>query len=277
MSIKPTEKWLADYTRQIETRAMEPARAQIQSICQPLQHYFQQTDATTIQQHFIRHGLFSPTVHDKHMIQKWVKRNYRRVVNKLFQKLRKQWNGPDTTVFILPSDERSHELREWFHGNAGLSFQDKVFLFVSTTASSKQLAAVLIHEYNHTCRLHYLSKEDDAFDVTDAILLEGIAEYTVRQILGADYGNQWLEKFSAQEAQTLWQKWIQTQQHITRFHPLHDKIMYGGGTLPKNFGYHMGYHIIRHYCQKHQCSIKQLLYTHNEDILESFTDDKANN
>ncbi|WP_369010262.1 DUF2268 domain-containing putative Zn-dependent protease [Oceanobacillus alkalisoli] len=52
-------------------------------------------------------------------------------------------------IFIFPSDRSNTEI----NGKSGLSFHDKLFLFISGETSLTEIKALLTHEYYHVCRL----------------------------------------------------------------------------------------------------------------------------
>ncbi|KAB8137523.1 DUF2268 domain-containing protein [Gracilibacillus oryzae] len=270
MTIQPTDKWLEEYLDS-KTVLLNNKWKQHQNIlCKPLAKYFHQTNAQAIQDHLLRHGLFHPANNEQDMITSWLKKDYHQLIEKLYQKYRKAWDGPAAKIFIFPSNHHSKELTERFSGCAGLSFPKQLFLFLSHQATRKQAAAVFLHEYSHTCRLNYFRKPEESYTLLDAIILEGIAEHLVRTIIGEDSGSKWIEQYPEDTARKYFTKWIAANINITRYEPKHDLLMYGDKHgIPQNLGYHMGYYILQQYIKTNKISAKQILYADNEEIIKA--------
>ncbi|MDX8045222.1 DUF2268 domain-containing putative Zn-dependent protease [Gracilibacillus sp. S3-1-1] len=268
MTIHKTDKWIKDFIQQRKQDRVTSTSLHQTIICEPLTDYFHFTPKEVIQEHLWQHGLFSPKISDSDA-EKWLKQDYLTKVRVLYHKCRTTWNGPETEIFILPSNEEIKELKEWFNSNAGLSFPDKLFIFLNKQASNREIAALFLHEYSHVCRLNLFPKDEVEYNLLDAIILEGIAEWIVRKKVGKEYGNKRIKELSDNSLQALWKKWAAPHLGITRDHPKHDMIMYGGRRPPKNTGYIIGYNIVKRYMKEQQCSIRTLLGTPNERIVET--------
>ncbi|QGH36601.1 hypothetical protein GI584_22215 [Gracilibacillus salitolerans] len=275
MTIYATDKWIKKFTDKKDDKDRSELHLLHQSIiCEPLTKFFEGIPSEAIQEHLLRHGLFSSNL-NKEDAQKWIQQNYLSKVNNIYKKCKNAWNGPEPDIFIFPSNEEIRELKEWYNSNAGLSYPDKLFLFLQKNASNREIVALFLHEYSHICRLHHFPKKEMEYTLLDAIILEGIAEWIVRKKVGAAYGNKRIERVTDEILEDLWKKWIAPLQHLKRDHPKHDMIMYGLNGVPKNIGYIIGYNIIQRYMEKQKDSITTLLQTPNHQILaelDSLTD-----
>lgn len=268
--IGKTDRWLKKYLVEAESNNAsinERIKLQQDYIIDPLMPYFDSARKIDIQLHLHNFGLFIPHKNEKDKLNRWLKKDYKSYSQKIYQHLQEKWEGPSSAVFILPSHEENHELSTLFNGASGLSYPDKLFLFLPVDATTKQLAALFIHEYSHVCRLHHLYKEKQEMTIIDAIILEGIAEVIVRKKLGDDAGNQYIKKLNHDDFQRYWDRWLKGKETTTRHNPLHDKIMFGSYSMPKNLGYLLGYHLVHQYAEKHALSNKRLLYLENNEFL----------
>ena len=270
--IGKTDRWIKKYIKEAEeNNANTSDRIKLQQdyVINPLLPYFNGANTMEIQQHLYQFGLFIPHKNEKDKIVRWLKKDFKSHVQKIYQYLQSKWDGPSPSIFILPSNEENRELSILFNGSSGLSYPDKLFLFLPVDATTKQLAALFIHEYSHVCRLHHLYKENQEMTILDAIILEGIAEVIVRKKLGKDAGNQYIRKLDNDVFERYWNRWIKGKEATKRHDHLHDKIMSGSHSIPKNLGYLLGYHLVNQYAEENSISMKKLLYLENEIFLSS--------
>lgn len=267
MTIHRTNQWLDTYLDKIKTSQKQLLVEHQKLICKPLTSFFRSIDEKTLQEHLIRHGLFLPHKNNSKYLSEWLEKDFYPFFKKLYQKLKRAWDGPEADIFLFPSNENSRELQEQFKGNAGLSYPSKLFLFLSPKATPKALTALFLHEYSHTCRLHYFEKAEEDYTLLDAIILEGTAEYLVRRLLGSSSGSQIIQTLSEKQAKALWDKWIKKYRDIKRLDTKHDLIMYGKHGLPNHLGYNIGYYLVSNYAAKQNYSSKKILYTPNEEFL----------
>ncbi|GAB2568631.1 DUF2268 domain-containing putative Zn-dependent protease [Gracilibacillus alcaliphilus] len=267
MRIHSTNKWLMEWMDQRKKDKQDDILLQQRIICERLVPYFTSGDAAAIQQHLLNHGMFAPHTETDQIVE-WLKQPFHQKVQKALVKCQQMWSGPDTDVFILPSNEEAKEFKQWYNSNAGLSYPDKLLLFLQKEASNGEILALIIHEYSHICRLNHFSKKESEYTVLDAVILEGIAEWLVRKYLGETYGNKRLTVLSDNEFQRLWQKWISPTQELTRDHPQHNIIMYGRRGTPKNIGYVIGFHLIHRFMEEKTLSTGELIQIANQDILQ---------
>ncbi|UOQ87352.1 DUF2268 domain-containing protein [Gracilibacillus salinarum] len=267
MTIHPTTKWIDTFIEKKEAKSKKEAfRLQQSMISKYLGDSFPAVESSAIHQHLLQHGLFAADISQEDW-QEWKQQSYEQAVNKMYQKCKQSWKGPDTDIFIFPSNESIPELKEWFNGNAGLSFPDKLFLFLQKGAAKREVAALVIHEYSHICRLQRFPKPEQDYTLEDAIMLEGIAEWLVRKMVGPSYGNKRVTTVSDKELARLWKKWIEPNQQVTRGNAKHDIIMYGLRGAPKNLGYMIGFNVVHRFMKSKKCTATALLHTNNKKIL----------
>lgn len=267
MKIKNTATWLQDYVNNKGEYFEDNLRLHEEKLCVPLTDYFDHADALSIQQHLIQHGMFFPDPTDKHIINQMILLRYWDKVEELLQTLEAAWGKRKGTLFVFPSDFTNNQLLHHFNGVSGLSFPDKLFLFITDQTTDIQLHALLIHEYSHVCRLQAFSSQINTLTLADAICLEGIAEYAVKEKLGEEYCSPWVHLYSNKQLNEIWTEWIKPNVTITSTDLQHFALMYGSDEIPRWAGYAVGYSFIDQYTQQHKPSLKQLLATPTQHIL----------
>lgn len=174
-------------------------------------------------------------------------------VHTVFSHYKEKWNGPDVPVYIFPIHHRSNPSLK---GKSGISFHDKMFLFLSPLKDEKELEAILIHEYHHVCRLNNQNKPFEAYTLLDSIMMEGFAEYLVIQSLGEKYAGDWISRYKEKDIQNYWQKYFKKNSHLTRKERLHDVLLFGKGYHPDLIGYAVGYWLVNKYAKKHTFTVR---------------------
>ncbi|MEN1969474.1 DUF2268 domain-containing protein [Lentibacillus sp. N15] len=270
MAVVQTGKWLEEYLtkKEKETSRAKIRKIQQEQISKRLISYFQPATAAEIHMHLLVNGLFSPSSNDKAIIQSLVENKCWDTIKTLLAKLRKDWDGPDVPVFIFPSDEQNRSLQTDFNGLSGLSYEDKVFLFITRHNKKVELEKLLTHEYNHVCRLQYLNKRDSKVDILDSIVLEGLAEMAVQERLGQEHIARWATIYSSSTAQRHWEKWLKSNLSVKKTQRRHVELLYGNGFIPKWAGYNAGYHMVSSYMKNTERTIKSTLDVPAETILE---------
>lgn len=202
---------------------------------------------------------------------RWLKEeNIWKEVGHLHQKYQRRWHGPDIEIFIFPKDGSGYFRNNDRENKSGVSFPDKMFLFVSHLEDKKELEALFIHEYHHICRIRAQKKNIKAYTLLDSIVLEGTAEFSVEQICGKKYRAQWCDFYSAQELEEYWHSFIQKNLTITKNNRLHDAILFGRNRFPKLIGYGAGYYLVSKYYHNHSYSEKSSLSLPPKTFLENF-------
>jgi uncharacterized protein YjaZ len=168
---------------------------------------------------------------------------------KVFRKYKTKWKGPDIPIFIFPMDATNSRLMKEGKGKSGLSFIDKMFIFLTSLDDMKELEALFVHEYHHVCRMQAQKKSPDEYTLLDSIILEGLAEHAVAVHCGEKYTGEWSRRYSTKTLGGFWTKDLSKKLSITRNDREHDQILFGLGSRPRLLGYAMGYEIVKQYKQ----------------------------
>ncbi|CQR46003.1 hypothetical protein BN1058_00246 [Paraliobacillus sp. PM-2] len=259
MEIINTASWLQTYINKRKNTLEDNMQVHEEILCQPLVPYFKQTDAQAIQHHLIQHGMFYPDPTDKHIIENIIAKNYWRIVKQQLQNLEKMWSKYNGAIFLYPSDFTNAQLLEQFNGVSGLSYTDKLFLFITDQTTELHLQALLTHEYNHVCRLQYFSELEHTLTLADALVLEGIAEIAVREQIGEAYCSPWIHLYSKEQISALWKHWLKSNINIPSDNLQHQALMYGTEKIPKWAGYAVGYTLVDHYMQRYNVPLNKLI------------------
>lgn len=230
--------------------------------CERLTPYFEQATARGIYLHLTHHGMSSEKGIETVTLMKR-KKIWERVET-LYEQLRKRWNGPDIPIFIFPANAHHQAFARDFNSKGGLAYHDKLFLFLLPHHETKEIAAVLTHEYSHVCRLNKQRK--NTYTLLDGIMLEGLAEQAVGRFVGKAYEAKWTTYYSEEEVQKFWKKYIAPHQAVTSSHPLHDRLLYGRGWYPRMLGYAVGYRIVQQALEKE--SFLSLIEMPSERIVQ---------
>ncbi|MBO0961207.1 DUF2268 domain-containing protein [Neobacillus sp. MM2021_6] len=245
MGIIRTDQWLREeFDRPIE-------------LCERLCPYFKGQKAKGIYNQLMDFGMYRPSRSAYSNLNNMVEQKVWDQVGKIFSKYKNKWNGPDVPVFLFPVDNQSgFFFRREEKRKAGVSFPDKMFLFLSNLEDPKELEALLIHEYHHVCRLSMLNKKMEDYTLLDSIVIEGLAEYAVLKYCGKEYLANWCRMYTEKELTNFWDRYLRNQLTLKKTNRGHDELLYGGGRIPKLLGYAAGYNMIRKYYVDHPYSTK---------------------
>ncbi|WP_243291334.1 DUF2268 domain-containing protein [Bacillus sp. FJAT-47783] len=223
--------------------------------CEKLTHYFQQISAEEIYDYLKDFGMYRSV--RKTFLKEMERSHIWPKVKKRYERLKQKWEGPDVPVFIFPVDERNGLLTRDFQGRSGVSFPDKMFLFLSPRTSDLSLDAVITHEYHHICRLHKYSKREEEYTLLDTIILEGLAEHAVKEEIGEEAITHWMTKYSPTQLKRWWNMWVKDNQHVKRDHPKYVQLLFGKAFYPTMLGYALGYDIVETYHKQYPFSIEK--------------------
>jgi uncharacterized protein YjaZ len=179
-----------------------------------------------------------------------------RVTEKIHDKYKRKWKGPDIPIFIFPMDQSNSRLLKEGKGKSGLSFFDKMFIFLNPVDDEKELEALFVHEYHHVCRMQAQKKNPEEYTLLDSMILEGLAEHAVGENCGEKYTGEWSRRYSTKVLGELWHKEIENKLSIMREDRQHDEILFGLGSHPRLLGYAIGYEIVKQYKQQGSFSEK---------------------
>ena len=225
-------------------------------ICEKLVPYFKGQTANEIYNQLINFGMYRPSRASRNNLNRMLDQNAWDKVERLFSKYKNKWNGPDVPIFLFPLAQSGFFFIREDKSKAGVSFPDKMFLFLSHLDDPKEIEALLVHEYHHVCRLRMLGKKMEEYTLLDSIIIEGLAEYTVLKHCGPEYLANWCRMYTEKELTNFWDRYLKNQLHKKKNEREHDLLLYGGGRVPKLLGYAAGYNIIGKFYKKHNYSTK---------------------
>jgi len=254
MTVIRTDEWLLEHYE-------NPLK-----LCEKLTYLFDDISADDIHYHLTSHGMYRRP--NKNGMKPFKDHNIWEIVKREEQKLKKQWNGPNIPIFIFPSDSTNLQLMRDYNGKSGLTFHDKLFLFISEKNTEKEIKALFTHEYNHVCRLSKVKKHEQQFVLLDTIIMEGLAENAVREKVGKDTLADWTSYFSDKQLEIIWKKLVSPHKDVPKFRRKHQQILYGYKLYPKMAGYCVGYYLVKKYMEQNSVSSKDLLRIPSEDIAE---------
>lgn len=257
MSVISTDEWLLEsYDDPIK-------------LCENIQRYFDGASASDIYLHLTIHGMYNrPLKNGIDQIKRLQEKGIWEIIREQEIKLRKLWNGPNIPIFIFPSELSNRELRQNFNGKSGLSFADKLFLFVSEGNSTNEMKALFTHEYNHVCRLTSYKKKEKDYVLLDTIILEGLAENAVIEQLGTKYTANWVSYYNDTELENIWYRHIFPMSHLPKYLQKHRDILYGMNLYPKMVGYCVGFYLVKRFMRKHKFTSKELLPIESKEIAQ---------
>lgn len=244
MGIIQTDRWLKDeFDRPVK-------------ICKQLIPYFKGQKEIDIYNQLINYGMYRPSRSSKLNLDYMNEENLWEQTGRLLHHYKNKWSGPDVPIFLFPlALSRGFFMRQ--EGNkSGVSFPDKMFLFISQLSDIKELEALFVHEYHHVCRLSSLKKKMDDYTLLESIIIEGLAEYTVLKTCGNDYLAKWCKLYSEKEITFFWKKYLSHQLLKRKNERGHDELLYGGGRIPHLLGYAAGFHIVEAFYRKNRYSTK---------------------
>lgn len=266
MGVIRTDRWLRDYLKKGKNVPMHHRFfLQFETILQPIYPYFRHLHPREFHEMLLLQGMFLPGIEDEEFVEAIVKTKIWEVVKKEYEALRNEWEGPEAFIYIFPVNERNELIMNELGGKTGISFKEKVFLFVSHQTKLSGIRALLTHEYHHTCRLHQLNRDERELTLLDSIIVEGLAEFAVYERFGASELGKWTNMYHKEELQLIWEQ-IFDERLFLRGKDYHSIYLYGSESrqIPQWAGYALGYELVKS-CR---LSTKQLLKLDSEEILK---------
>lgn len=199
-------------------------------------------------QYLIRFGMYKPNSRTFIYFQQLREKKIWDHVTELHHKYQRKWKGPDVDIYIFPINT---SVFSRYQQKSGVSFEDKMFLFLTPLDDLKDLEALFVHEYHHICRMRKQNKKVKEFTLLDSMILEGLAEYMVEKCCGKEYRSKWCTYYTRQEILEYWDKRIKHQIHQLKNSKVHDEILFGKNRFPPLIGYAVGFEMV----QRHQGSI----------------------
>ncbi|BDG42364.1 DUF2268 domain-containing protein [Saccharococcus caldoxylosilyticus] len=255
MAVCRTDRWL-------EKDGDQPIR-----LCQRLTRYFPDASAQDIYHYLLPYGMYRPAKTIKEIVEQMKQKDMWKRVEAVYEKRKKDWNGPDVPIFLFPADSYNRKLVREFNGKGGVAFHDKLFLFLLPHHTNKEIEALVTHEYNHVCRLNKQKKKYEKMTLLDAVILEGLAESAVERYVGKDHRASWTSYYSDELLHHFWQRYVAPHRSISTQHPLCSRILYGLGFYPDMVGYAVGYAIVCR-CLERGKELAELMDMDSEQMLQ---------
>ncbi|OMP66354.1 DUF2268 domain-containing protein [Domibacillus epiphyticus] len=251
MSVQNTVEWLYHFVKVCKERPLkDPYFIQCDVLCCPLKGLFPNTSVEEIHYHLLTHGLFEPSdwLHMEKVVQRMEENNIWELVSQEFKRLKNIWNGPETSIFIFPIKDSYLATNYNMIKKNGVAFKRAIFLFLSPDLEKEEVKAVLAHEYNHVCRLAYLNLDVKDISLKDALIIEGLGEFAVKDLYGEKWLSRWTKLYSYEKTLKIWSNHFISSLNI-KGNEKYDVFLYGKGNnqLPNWIGYQIGFQIIESY------------------------------
>jgi uncharacterized protein YjaZ len=238
-------------------------------ICEKLKSYFNEENVRGIYQQLVKFRMYRPSRMSEKNFQHMKKYNAWEMVERLFNKYRDLWSGPDIPVFLFPLEERrGFFIKKTERNKSGVSYPDKMFLFLSNYDDPMEIEALFVHEYHHVCRLRALGKKMNEYTLLDSLIIEGLAEYAVLHHCGRKYIADWCSEYSEKELSFYWDKYLKKHPNTTKGERIHDELLFGGGRIPPLLGYAIGYHMVGKFFKNRNFSTKLTFKIPAEDFID---------
>lgn len=269
-----TDRWLLQFLYKKDRRGNDPKlQIQYDTIIQPLSKQFPHIEPKELHQSLLEQGLFSPDGEIGMQVLSMKRKEVWKQIQKQYMILKNEWNGPNIKIFIFPLEERNRFVMEKLGGKMGVSFTDKILIFLSSIVDLEGINALLTHEYHHACRLSALSLEEEKVSLLDSLIIEGLAELAVEHRCGEKALAKWTSLYSEQQIAELWENTF-TNNLMLRGKKNHQPYLYGSSMhrIPLWAGYAMGYEIVK------SCGLStlELLRMPSDEILERSNFSKEN-
>jgi uncharacterized protein YjaZ len=246
---------------------LEEAYQEPKKIFKKISRYFNHADEKDIAMYLTQHGMYYKPVRDgEAIIESWRKRKIWDIVQQEEEILRGLWKGKNIPIFILPSNTYNRQIMEHYNGRSGLSFPDKLFLFISEENTEEEIKALFTHEYNHCCRLAHNPREEKDYRLLDVIILEGLAEQAVKERYGKELQAPWTSYYKQDEVEKIWKSIVKPTMDLPKSSRKAMDILYGKKLNPNMAGYCAGYFLVDRYCRHTGKQSKDLLSIPSEKI-----------
>jgi len=212
--------------------------------------------------------MYRPNRQTKEIYENLVKQKIWGKVQNIFVKYQKLWNGPDIPIYIFPFEPA----RKRKETKSGVSFSDKLFLFIGHMEDEKEVEALFIHEYHHVCRIHNQKKQIEEYTLLDSLIMEGLAEYAVLQHCGAQYNANWCHMYKEKEIIKYWEEDFKENLNIRKTEKLHDVLLFGLGKYPDMIGYCLGYYLVANHLEQKILKDRSLFKADSKTFIKKLLD-----
>ncbi|WP_445486679.1 DUF2268 domain-containing protein [Niallia sp. 03133] len=215
-------------------------------ICKNFQSLFEDDHPRAIFRYLASYGMYRPSRQTKETFHFLVEKDVWKIVQKLYEKYKNKWHGPEINIYIFPfqPDRKGKE------NKSGVSFKDKLFLFVGEIEEDKEIEALFIHEYHHVCRMHYQKKKIEEYTLLDSIVMEGLAEHAVKKYCGKRYNASWCSLYQEEKIKEFWKEDLYENLDVKKNEHLHDVLLFGLGKYPHMMGYCSGYYLVNRFLKQ---------------------------
>lgn len=254
----PTYKWVDVIDRK-------------QDVMKKLLHYFPKYTEDSLYKYLLSHGLSNLSIECKKDMELLFEKNTWKSLSEEFEQLRRDFNGPDLPIFILPCHRTRNMFKNTVYHRGGIAHKNCICLFLSPIEGILQHKAVLLHEYHHIVRLTKLYKNKKV-TLLDAMILEGLAETAVLEKYGEEVQAPWTKQYSSKQCEFYYNKYLVDHLQLTSNEDGFSKYLYGGNGIPKLLGYSVGYDIVKSCLAQTEWSTDFLLHTPSNKIKENAID-----
>lgn len=247
MGVVRTDKWLRIYCQkwhEADTLA-EKMSLQRQVMIEPLSEIFKTKETQALQQYLFQVGLTHPDVASDLELKQWLNKHPWKEVQKQLTYLQKKWKGPDVKLYLLPIEKRNPFLMKQLGGKMGITLPHAILLFIHGEIRAKELLALVTHEYHHVCRLRYTKQSEESMSLLESMVMEGLAEYAVKEELGTDANAAWTKCYDLDWNRSWFEQWIRPNLFL-KGRKNHHMYLYGDDQtgIPLWLGYYTGYRLI---------------------------------
>jgi uncharacterized protein YjaZ len=241
-------------------------------ICQKIIGSSDKTEANNLYQYLQTFGMYRPSQKAIQIYKELEKGSCWKKVEKLLVKYKKLWDGPDIPIYIFPLDNKGGLFYQRFSKKSGVSFPDKLFLFLTDLEDEKELEALFVHEYHHICRMQGLKKPIVEYTLLDSIILEGLAEDAVCELVGKEYVANTSKILPHKTFDQYWNNFLKEKLNLKKTESGHDELLFGWGFKPKMLGYTCGFHIVRMFRKEKHFSTKATFKLSSDLFIKKYID-----
>lgn len=222
----------------------------------------QQADGKNLYNYLRSFGMYSPNKRTKEIFAGLKKQHYWSKSRQILCQYQKRWGGPDIPVYLFPIQATMKQKM------CGVSFKNKMFLFLSPLKDLTELESLIVHEYHHVCRLNQQAKPIHEYSILDSMIMEGLAESAVTNFCGETYNAKWVQQYSDEQLEMFWEKYVKDHLEAKRRDRIHDALMYGKGFFPHLLGYSIGYWLIKKAKEKREIPVRETFSITSDQIME---------
>lgn len=272
MPVLNSRAWLDEFIRECERKGKKEVYfIQCEALCASLVSFFPAFSPEELHYHLLAAGLFDPSEWEKtrDIVEGMDKSGMWELAAQEYKELQQKWNGPEAHIVLFPIRKARWRDRASIPKKNGAAVGKVIFLFLTPDLPREEVKALLAHEYNHVCWLDHFKRENHSLRLKEALVLEGIAEFAVKELYGEKQLAPWVGLYSLETAMKLWKKAFVSALESTDKELQHD-FLYGkkDRRLPKWIGYCIGYHIVQSFSDRSgPFKVEELLQKSADEII----------